>query len=157
MGLFKSETIVSPNIVGATSGAAAAAGSQGEVISAIKAVGSPVSLTTATAANVTSVALTAGDWDVEANVNFIGTSATTAAGGAFTVGISTTTATLPTDGSEVQLGVPAVTTTSFKDGISVSRKTITVSTTTTVYLVALGTFSAGTLGAYGAITARRVR
>ena len=63
MGLFSSETIVTPNLVGVTSASNAAAGSVGEIISALVAVGSPVSLVNATAKNVTSISLTAGDWD----------------------------------------------------------------------------------------------
>jgi len=182
MGLFSSETIVTPSIVsptisgatlttatltaptlnqpntvGVTGASNAAAGSVGEFVSALVAVGSAVSLTTATAKNVASISLTAGDWDVEGNVNFTGGSATTAAGGLFSTGISTSTGALPTDGSEVPVAVPPVTTTSFLANGTLPRKRISISSTTTVYLVAEATFSAGTVGAYGAITARRER
>lgn len=131
----------------------ASAGQIGEYVSSLVATGSAVSLTTATAANVTSISLTAGDWDVEAglNINF-GSATTTASSG----GISATSATLPTDGSEASLGTILTTTTTVA-GRSIQRKRVSVSTTTTIYLVASATFSAGTAAAWGTLNARRVR
>ena len=157
MSLFKGEYIFTPKIVGFSDGSLAAAGQVGEVIQSLVAVGSPVSLTTATPANVTSVALTAGDWDVEGNVNFTAASATTAAGALWVAGINSTSATLPTDGSEVQEQAVALTTTTFKSGIGTPPKPIRIAAATTIYLVAEATFTAGTVGAYGVLTARRVR
>jgi predicted nucleic acid-binding protein len=54
----------------------AAAGKVGEFITSNIVVGSAVALTTGTAANVTSVSLTAGDWDVCGEVD-LSTAATT--------------------------------------------------------------------------------
>jgi hypothetical protein len=71
-------------------------------------------------------------------------------------GINTVTATIPTDGTECS-AVYATTTASFKGSIALSQKQINVSSTTTVYLVGEATFSAGAVGAYGSIAARRVR
>src|SRR5216684_1358028 len=48
----------------------AAAGKVGEYISSTIATGSSVTLTTNTTANVTSISLTAGDWDVTGAVDF---------------------------------------------------------------------------------------
>jgi hypothetical protein len=144
-------------IVGTTAGGNAAAGNVGEVISGILAVGSPVALTTATPANVLTIVLTAGDWDVEGNLNFVASGATTAAGALYYGGISTATGTVPTDGTAVIAAVPAVTTTAFGASITLPRKRISVAGNTNVFLVGLATFSAGTVGGYGAITARRVR
>ena len=143
-------------IVGTTAGGNATAGNVGEYVITLVAVGSPVSLTTATAANVASISLTAGDWDVEGNVNFTAGSATTATTSAWSAGIDATTATLPTDGSEVHTTAVA-TTSSFLTSIPVPRKRISLSATTTIYLVGLATFSAGTVGGYGKIAARRMR
>lgn len=140
-------------INGVTDASSAAAGDVGQVISSLVVVGSPISLTTATAANITSISLTAGDWDVTGNINLTAAAATsTAAQGA----IHTTSATLPVDGSEVYSGLQT-TTTSYIDSITIPRKRVNVSVTTTVYLVAKATFSAGTVGGFGGITARRVR
>lgn len=135
----------------------ATVGTLGEVISSLVAVGSPVSLATGTAKTITSISLTAGDWDVEGNVNFTAGSATVVAGAYFGGGISLTNNTLPTDGSEVPVGIPAIVTTSFLAGEGLPCKRVNVSTATTVYLVGEATFSAGTVGGYGSITARRKR
>lgn len=158
MSLFRNEKIATPQIIGYKDGSVATSGHVGEVISSSVAVGSAVALTTATPANVTTISLSAGDWDVSGQVNYTGTGATTALGGLFVAGINTTSATVPTDGSEAQLALPAYTTAAFKAGRDVTKKVINVSAgATTVYLVAEGTFSAGTVGAYGTIVARRVR
>lgn len=157
MSLFKNEKLATPQIIGVIDGSAASTGNVGEAITSTVAVGSAVALTTATPANVTSISLTPGDWDVFANVNFSATSATTTAGSLWAIGVNTTSATLPVDGSEVQMLQTALTTTTFKGGDGTSRKVINLTTTTTVYLVAEATFSAGTVGAYGSISARRIR
>jgi len=70
--------------------------------------------------------------------------------------IFTTSATQASDGSEGNNG-SKLTTTSSTDGITLPRKRLSLAATTTVYLVADSTFSAGTVSAYGVITARRVR
>lgn len=138
-------------IVGATDGGNAAAGIWGEYQSSAIASGGAVSLTDATAANITSISLTAGDWDVEGNVNIAGATATYSQGVA---GISATSATLPTDGTEVYSGAQ-FTLLSVTDGVALPRKRINVTVTTTVYLVGRASFSAGTMTGYGSITARR--
>lgn len=122
----------------------------GYVTSAI-ASGSAVSLTTATAANVTSISVPAGTWFISGNINFSAASATvTGTSG----GISSTTGTLPTDGTEVYSGVQ-VTLLSETDSVTLPPKRFVLGSTTTVYLVAKSTFSAGSVGAYGSITAQQ--
>ncbi len=140
-------------IVGTTTNDLAVAGTVGEYFSSYIAVGSPQSMSTGTAMNVTSVVLTAGDWDVEGNVNLINTGSTVTA---TQCGLSSTSATLPTDGSEVSSGILG-TTVSETDGVALPRKRFSLASQTTVYLVAKATFSIGTFGSYGGITARRVR
>lgn len=141
------------NIVGTITNDNALAGNVGEVVSSAIASGSAVSLTSPTPSNVTSISLTAGDWDVEGNINYSLSAATqTQCSG----GIGTTSATVPTDGSEVANG-QQTTTATLVNGIALPRKRISIATTTTVYLVAKATFSAGTVSAYGSITARRER
>ena len=152
LGLVASPTIAS-DIVGTATNDNATAGNIGEHSSSLIASGSAVGLTTAIAANVTSISLTAGDWDVEGNINFVlGSATVTQKSG----GVTSTSATVPTDGSEVFNGTQ-FTLTSVTDGLAIPRKRISISGTTTVYLVASATFSAGTVTAFGAITARRVR
>lgn len=153
LSAFAPGAIQSSEIAGTSTNNAAVAGTLGEFISALVAVGSPQSLSTGTAANVTSISLTAGDWDVEGNVNLINTGSTVTA---VQCGISATSATLPTDGSEVSTGVIG-TAISETDGVTLPRKRISIAVTTTIYLVAKATFSIGTFGSYGSINARRVR
>lgn len=141
------------SLKGTTTNDSAAAGKIGEFTSSLVAVGSAVSLTTATGANVTTLSLTAGDWDVEGNVNFSGTTATETAAIA---GISSTSATVPTDGSEAYSGILTTTATE-KDSITLPMKRFSLAVTTMIYLVAKVTFSAGTVVGFGAITARRAR
>lgn len=131
----------------------ATAGCLGEFTSTLVATGAAVSLTTATAANVATLSLSAGDWDVTGAVNFNAGSATQTA---LAAGISATTATLPTDGTECANGTQTTTTTAIH-GIAIPRKRISIASTTSVFLVAKATFSAGTEAGWGQITARRVR
>ncbi len=138
---------------GTTTNSNAAAGNLGEFVNSLVASGSAVSLTTATAANVTSISLTAGDWDVEGNCNFNYTTATVTAA---ICGISTTSATLPSDGSEAYSGLQLTTATT-TTSITMPRKRISLSGTTTVYIIGKVTFSAGTAGEFGTINARRVQ
>jgi len=145
-------------IIGTTTNNNAAAGSVGEFISSVILVGSAVSLTTSTQANITSISLTAGDWDVW------GTLWTAPAAGTLTttiaVGVSQTSATLPTTPaigealSQIR-GISSAATQSEVLGTSPTR--ISLSGTTTIYLVGFVTFTVSTLGGYGSICARRVR
>lgn len=132
---------------------AATAGNLGENLRTLVAVGAPVALTTATAANVATVSLTAGDWSVSGHVTFSGASSTVTVRSA---GINTTSATVPTDGTEAYNG-HLTTTTSEKTTVACPAKRISVASTTSVYLVASATYSAGTMGSYGFISAVRVR
>lgn len=129
----------------------AAAGKVGEEVQSLIAIGSAVSLVTATGNNVTSISLTAGDWDVEGNVNFSSSGATVTASVA---GISLTSITPPTDGSEGYSGVLSATAI---ESATLPRKRVSIASTTTVYLTAKATFTAGTVTSFGAITARRAR
>lgn len=138
---------------GTTSNNSATAGNDGEFSTAIVANGSAITLVTATPANVTSISLTAGDWDVSGNVNINETTSTVTNRIA---GITVTSATIPTDGSEVSDG-KQTTALSSKHTMMMPVSRLSLSGTTTVYLVTNCTFSAGTEKAYGAITARRIR
>ncbi len=146
-------TITAHGIAGVITVSNADAGSVGEYVNSLVAPGSAVSLADATAADVTNISLTAGDWDVEGSISFLGTTATLTG----TVGtISLTTGTLASDGSNVYNGLQTTVAT-FINGVTLPRKRVNVSSTTTVYLVGRVNFSAGTVVAYGTINARRVR
>lgn len=136
----------------------AVAGFVGEFVSAVLVSGSAISLTTATTAGITSISLTAGDWDVSAVVAFV-TAATTSV----TLqigGISTTSATLPTTvsyGGLTQLALEAEVPGAATAALPVPVTRISVASTTTVYLVASATFTVSTMTGYGGIMARRAR
>lgn len=148
-------TLSQPNIVGTTTNNSAAAGSVGEYVSSSVVSGSAVSLTTSTAANITSISLTAGDWDVSAVGVTIPAVSTTQSN--LQVGISTTSATQPSlaTGASVISGVVQTSNTQFALAVPPTR--ISISGTTTVYLVVTSVFAVSTNGGYGTIRARRIR
>lgn len=142
----------------------AAAGYIGEILSASTLRSAPVSLTSTVTANVTSVSLSAGDWDVESIVGF-NPGATTSVT-RLDAAVATTSATLPgTDtiavpdaNGQVRVVFSSAANVLGSDFIlDINRSRVSVSGTTTIYIVANGTFSISTLAAYGSITARRVR
>lgn len=149
-------TITTPNIIGTATNDNAAAGSVGEVISSTVLNAAAVALTSTVAANVTSISLTPGDWDVWANV------ATKPAGGTTTSGvtgaINTVSATLPTypNGGAVT-DMPYAAGAGQSCTFSVGKMRLSLAVTTTVYLVAQSTFAVSTSAAYGFIGARRAR
>lgn len=140
-------------IVGTTTNNNANAGAVGEYISSTVLVGSAVSLTSPTAANVTSIVLTAGDWDVFGVVQFgpaAGTTVTYIAGSS-----STTSAVHDSQKGFLLGGIAAGIVGILANPIATVR--YSVASNTTVYLVAQSSFSGGTNSAYGFIGARRVR
>lgn len=149
IALSTSPTITTPNIVGVSNGGNASTGSVGEYQTATT---SGTNSPTATVINATSVSLAAGDWDVSGTVAY-----TSSASGTITyneVGISTTSATMGGLGTFNQAG--------FTNGGTALNSSspvvrISVSSTTTVYLVSGVIFGSGTVSANGMIRARRVR
>lgn len=117
--------------------------------------GSP--LTSTSAANVTGVSLTQGDWDCRGKVGRTlgaSTSVTKMVGG-----ISATTATVATVGTT---GSTVLSTAANVMGAGGTDSTIgpsrhSVTSTTNIFLVAVDTFSVSTDVAYGSLTCRRVR
>lgn len=134
----------------------AAAGKIGEIVESSIASGSAVALTTATAKTVTSISITAGDWDVWGNVLFLPNAATTVTH--IRGGINTTTDTMPTAPAGGAIGmIQATLGTGLVQGIPGLFRRMSVASTTTVYLVALSEFGVNTQSAFGYIGARRVR
>lgn len=143
-------------VVGTTAGDNAAAGIVGEALQSQIASGSALTLTSGTPLNVTSITLTAGDWEVSGVVQF-----TTAASTSVTnvVGsISSTSATLDVTrltGGQVAAVIPGANTGAFNHPLNPTRFNVT--TSTTVFLVAQATFTVAALTTFGTIRARRVR
>ena len=144
---------ITPNqtngIVGTTTNNNANAGSVGEVITS---TGSSVALTNATAANIASISLTAGDWDVWGSVGFVPTTVTSIA--LIAASISPTSAT--------QVSIPNITLLNLpftvgNQSIVAPTQRISLATTTTYFLVATINYAGGTEAATGTITARRRR
>ena len=147
----------------------APAGFLGEYIASTIPTGSAVSLTTATPANIASIALTSGDWDVDCQVEFTPAASTSVTQS--NAAMSLTSATLSTQpGGTVGIAtlgpepimtinqaaaVPAA-------GYALAPTTVRVTVaqsnnTATVFLVAQATFTVSTMAAFGSIRARRVR
>lgn len=132
----------------------ASVGSVGEFISASLAGGSAVSMAIAgTDTNITSISLTAGDWDVNGAVVFGGTSVNATL---MVAGVSSTSNTQPSQpttgrGSMSQAAAAPA------NAVVTGRERFSLSATTTVYLVASCVAGAGTCTGFGKIEARRVR
>jgi hypothetical protein len=151
-------------IVGTTTNNSANAGSVGEFICAQVTNGgsptgcatnssTPVSLTSATPANVTSISLTAGDWDVFGIVTFLPGSTT--ANNYAAAWINTTSATF--NGNQTALlMIPNGNISTFA-GIPVATLRLSLASTTTVFLSAQASFTTSTETAVGFIGARRRR
>jgi hypothetical protein len=135
-------------IVGTTTNNNANAGSVGEYQTV---TGSSAGITGGTSTNVTSISLTAGDWDVQGVVLYTPT-ATISIGYS---GISTTSATFGSLGTYSSSGGSSVTATQLTPSSPVVR--LSLATTTTVFLIGNVSFPSGTCTAQGFIRARRVR
>ena len=159
--LATSPTITTPGIVGVTDAGNATTGHVGEYLETILLVGSAVSLTSLAAANVTSLALTAGDWDIWGTVWYdaAGTTVASSFAGAINT-VSATFPTVPAAGTSYQcwyFSPIAQASAGVEAGVVVSPARVTISGTTTYYLIARSGFGTSTLTAYGKICARRVR
>lgn len=153
--LAGAEQLSNKTLVGVTDGSSAAAGVIGEIITGSRLAASASALTTSIALNVTSISLTAGDWDVSGVVGFTGVSGNTTV---YAAGISTTSATFPPEpylGGITLLG--HVSGANGNQVLPISNFQVNVSSTTTVYLIAQCTFTTGAANAYGGIRARRIR
>lgn len=139
---------------GQTNATVANAGNIGQTLSSTVLIGSAVSLTTATAANVTSQSYTAGSWLLWGNVCInpaVAASTTTLAGW-----ISTTSATLPTapnSGAYFLINLPFAA--GNGDCFPVGMIKASFASTTTVYLSVYAAFTGGTNAAYGYLSGIR--
>jgi len=142
-------------ILGTTTNDDAGAGYVGEIIESTVLVGGAVAMVTGTAKTITSISLTAGDWDVWGNVCL------NPAGGsimqAIAASINTTTDAVPTaPNGGATSNISGISTTS---GIQLPSgvKRLSLSGTTTVYLIGQTAFTVSTMTGFGYIGARRVR
>lgn len=138
-------------IIGTTTNDSAASGSVGQIIFSVIPRASAISLTTNIAANVTSISLTAGDWDIWGNVNI----ALTGNGTVTNAWISQSSALQPD--ASLYNGLTFSSGSLTQIGIQIPSQPIQLSSTTTIYLSGVCTFTTGTATACGAIYARRRR
>lgn len=145
-------------IVGTTTNDSASAGYVGEFVSANRAYASPLALTNNIITNLTSISLSAGDWDVYGNVINNNSNDYIQYLYAWT---NTVSVTLPSEVNNVGLtlfgsaGGNTVRSTQFSTIAPYQRYSL--STTTTIYLIAQTSSNAGTNNCSGSIYARRVR
>jgi len=134
----------------------AAAGKVGEYIEASIASGSAVALTSGAAKTITSITLTAGDWDVSGHVAF-----TSAGGASFTIVAGSLSLTTDTSSSTLGRWNQTVSAAFVPAGVPISTVIVpsrfSVTGSTQIFLVGFATFTVGTSGGYGLIRARRVR
>lgn len=149
-------TVSAGQYPGETTTGSATAGNVGEYVESIITSGSATSLTTATAKTVTSISLTAGDWDIRINPSFIpaATTSVTQIGGYISLVNNTTDVTA---GRWAQMPMAAVVSGGQGFSINVPPYRMSLSSTTTVYMVVSATFTVSTMTAWGIISARRVR
>jgi hypothetical protein len=127
----------------------------GEYVDSTVLVGSAVALTTNTAANVTSISLTAGDWDVSGVVLYVRNAATSVTRSY--AWVSSTSATQPTPPAGGFVGYTQTALTGTTDqSLAVGTVRFRLSATTTIYLSTITLFTVNTNTAYGILKARRV-
>lgn len=139
--------------IGTTTNDNAAAGQIGEFVSSTIPFASGVSITTNMPTNLTSISLTAGDWDVFGNINFV-------CGGNFITEvdcwISTASATTPDQSLRTLLvnnsGIVGSTL-----GLIAPFFRLSIASTTTVYITGICIFGSSSTSMNGGIYARRMR
>ena len=141
----------------------AVAGDVGEFKTTTVAVADAVAgAATTTAKDLTSVSLTAGDWDVSGTANILGS---TLIGTVLSAGLGTATNTQASQAGGSGIGTDPLTVVSsasqtFPDtvvAVKVGPCRVKLAATTTIYLVVKNTFSSGSYTMYGTIQARRMR
>lgn len=135
---------------GVTDASNAGSGKVGEYLSADNSTAA-VNAVSGTAANVVSLSLPAGDWELNGSVSF---NSSNAALTGYSAGVNTVSATLPgfLDNTTV-----SATFTVGTQRVPVPSVRLNLTSTTTVYLVATAFFNSGAVQAFAKLRARRVR
>lgn len=144
------------SILGVTDASNASSGYIGEIISSSVASGSAVSLTTTVVATVTSITLSAGDWEIYGSIAFSGGAVTaTQSQGFFGTASGSSSTGRDLAKNTVSAGVGS----SVSSDLTMAMPTyrVNITTPTTYYLKANSTFTIGSATTYGTIEARRMR
>jgi hypothetical protein len=144
-------------IKGYTDNSSAASGIVGEYIETVIPDASQVSVVNNTAKSIMSVSLTAGDWDIEGGLIIFYNEATVVGNSVIVANITSTTNTITNNGRESVILIPALSVVSTETGIVCPRQRVSITSTTTYYLVAQVPFTAGSAACAGQLTARRIR
>lgn len=134
----------------------AAAGYVGEFMEAKLVAASATSLTSNADKTITSISLTAGDWDVSGVVGFIPAATTSITRLAASISLTDNANAGTDDGASSQWGTAANVAVQ-ANAIATPIRRVSIAATTTVYLVADAVFTVSTMTAFGHIRARRVR
>jgi len=137
---------------GVVDGSDAAVGRVGEYVTATSA---PITLTSGAGANIVTLPLTAGDWDVAGNVITVPGGTTTTS--LIVAGISEVAASLtpPAGGSYVQDSAAIAANKAM--AVATGRRRVSLAAAGNAYLVAQVLFTGGGMQAYGFLGARRAR
>jgi hypothetical protein len=140
---------------GTTTNDSASAGNIGEYVSSTVNSGSAVALTSSTSANITSITLSAGDWDISGKVGFVPAATTTMTllGG----DINTTSAAAFNADTAITIAASLTGANGNATTMAIDTRRVSLSGSTTYYLNCIGIFATSTLKGYGIIRARRVR
>lgn len=134
----------------------ALAGEIGEYVSSTITVGASIALTTATPLTITSISLTAGDWDVAGSIGFL--PATTTNVTQFIGSFSTTTNVVDsTPGRFFSFNLAPYVPGAAQQNYTMPIGRFSLASTTTVFFIAQSAFTISTMGGFGIIRARRVR
>lgn len=137
-------------VVGTTTNDSASTGYVGEAQESNIPLASAISILNSTPKTLTSISLTAGDWDVTGSIIFLPTGNMSSA----LAGISLTNNVLPDPSRYTQVSTAAI---NGNQGLIAPATRISIASTTTVYIVGQCTFTTGAATFAGTIKARRVR
>ena len=136
----------------------ATAGKVGEEIEAEVSVGSPVSLTSTVVKTITSISLTAGDWDVYFEAGIAPAASTTVTRVLSSISLTADTLDMTTRGRNTDYTASGATPGLYANPSStVGPARFSLSGTTTIYGVQSANFGVSTLGGFGLLRARRMR
>jgi hypothetical protein len=142
-------------LVGVTDGSNAAAGNIGEYLHSFVLAGAAVNILNNTDTQITSLALTAGDWDLYGEIFFQPNAATiTQVTGAIGTSVNSGP-TVPNDGADRQQ-IPGQSLSSFVS-TNALRTRVSITAPATYILTGYVLFTGTSVAGYGALRARRVR
>ena len=142
-------------LIGTTTNNNAAAGSVGQYIESLVEAGAAVAVTSVVAKTITSISLTAGDWEVYGMVGSLG--AATTATSQVIGGTSLVNDTLSPSQLDYCIDYPETTSPNLFVQIAIPTRRFSIASTTTVFLIGRTVFLTSTCTMFGKICARRVR